>query len=591
MGALSLALYNQTTMNPLQKKRRYTSGLALLLLLGFASCNSGGDNKEEGVKDLLGLTTLTATETDSLYIQDFIVTNEDIKQHQDLIYLFYGERDYRLAWFKDEELVPQSEKLLTTIRQSSQEGLDPKDYKLADVEGMIAQYSELGRKDSARLDLQQQIDIALTGTYFNYASDFYRGRINPNDTKQVQWGVRYNNIKLHKALQTILKERESTYPYYEFEALHKGYTDLRDALHHYREIEQKGGWGKVTLGNRKSLQKGDSAAAVVQLRKRLNPGAQLDEAGAAMRTFDDKLEAQVKQFQLLHGLEQDGKVGGNTLRMMNVPVEERIQQLMMNMERWRWIPKRLVPKSLDQKYVWVNIPEYKMYVYEDPDNSPEAERSYKKVMEMNVVVGKTMHATPIFSDRMEYVVLAPYWNVPNSIVQAEIAPAMSRNPGYLAGQNMEVVTKERNPTQIDPGSIDWSGVTAKNFPYMVRQRPGPRNALGTMKFLFPNEHAVYLHDTPAGALFSQSQRGFSHGCVRLHRPKDLANYVLKDMPEWNENRIDETINGGEETWITLPKQIQVYLVYFTSWVDEKGNVHFRDDIYGHDKKLEQELFS
>lgn len=543
------------------------------------------------MKDLLGLTTLTQENTDSLFIKRYIDKVPAFKEHADLIYLFYRERDYDLAWFKEADLVPQSEKLLNTLSEAGKEGLDPKAYKVVAIDEMISRYDLLGRKDSARLELQQEIDVALTATYFNYASDFYRGRIDPNNVKQVQWGVRNNKIKLNRALQTILRERESTYPYYEFEALHKGYTDLRDALQQYREIEERGGWPKVDLGKRKSLQKGDTAAAVVQLRQRLNPEAKLDPNDPAMRLFDDKLEAQVKKFQTLHGLDQDGKVGGNTLRMMNVPVEDRIEQIMMNMERWRWIPKRLVPKSLDQKYIWVNIPEYKLYIYEDPDNSPEAERSYKKVMEMNVIVGKTMNSTPIFSDKMEYVVLAPYWNVPNSIVEKEVAPGILRNPGYLASQNMEVVTKEREPKQIDPESIDWSSVTEKNFPYMVRQKPGPKNALGTMKFLFPNEHAVYLHDTPTGQLFSQTERGFSHGCVRVQRPMDLAKYVLKDMPEWNERKINETINGGEEVWITLPKKVQVYLVYFTSWVDAEGNVNFRDDIYGHDKKLEQELFS
>ncbi|SIT79890.1 L,D-transpeptidase family protein [Pontibacter indicus] len=580
-------------MNPYNLQKFKPIGIALLCLFGLASCNKSGDSKKEngGVKEMLGLNTVAATETDSLYIRDYISQHKQFKEHEDLIYLFYGDRDYRLGWFKGSDLVAESEKLLSTLDNASQEGLDPKEYKVVAIDEMISQYNELGRKDSARLELQQQIDIALTATYFNYASDFYRGRIDPRNVKQVQWGVRNNKIKLHKALQTILRERESTYPYYEFEALHKGYSDLRDALQKYRELEEKGGWAKVELGNRKMLVKGDTAAAVVSLRQRLNLGTQINAKDPAMRKFDDKLEAQVKAFQELHGIVPDGKVGGNTLRTMNVPVEDRIQQIMMNMERWRWIPKRLVPKSLDQKYIWVNIPEYKLYVYEDPSNSPEAEREYKKTMEMNVIVGKTMHSTPIFSDRMEYVVLAPYWNVPNSIVEKEIAPGIMREPGYLDRQNMEVVTKERNPKQVDPGSIDWSSVTEKNFPYMVRQRPGPKNSLGTMKFLFPNEHAVYLHDTPTGSLFSQTQRGFSHGCVRLERPMDLAKYVLKDMPEWNESRIEETINGGEEVWITLPKKVQVYLVYFTSWVDEDGNVHFRDDIYGHDKRLEQELFS
>ncbi|WP_461490470.1 L,D-transpeptidase family protein [Pontibacter sp. HJ8] len=566
-------------------------GLAMLCLFLMASCNRSGDKKEEGVKDMLGMNTLSKSTTDSLYIKKFIAKTPAFKQHDDLIYLFYRERDYDLAWFKDTELVPQSEKLLATLNEAAKEGLDPKKYKVMNIDEMIERYKGMGRKDSARLDLQQKIDIALTGTYFNYASDFYRGRVNPGEVTQVQWGVKQNKIKLNRALQTILKERESTYPYYEFEALHKGYTDLRSALEKYRAIEEKGGWAKVKLGSKKILEKGDSAAAVLMVRKRLNPEANIDTTNAKMRVFDDKLEAQVKNFQMLHGLSEDGKVGGNTLKMMNVPIESRIQQIMMNMERWRWIPKRLVPKSLDQKYIWVNIPEYKLYVYEDPDGEPDAERAYKEVLSMNVIVGKTMHSTPIFSEKMEYVVLAPYWNLPNSIVEKEVAPAMLRNPGWLDKQDMEIVTKEKEPKPISPSSIDWSTVTEKNFPYMVRQRPGPKNSLGTMKFLFPNEHAVYLHDTPSGSLFSQTQRGFSHGCVRLEKPMELAKYVLQDMPEWNENTIRETINGGEEVWVTLPKKVQVYLVYFTSWVDQHGNVHFREDIYGHDKRLEEEFFS
>jgi L,D-transpeptidase YcbB len=276
-------------MNPFKINHLKQYGLAILCLLWLTSCNSNSNSeegKEEGnggVKELLGLNTLAATETDSLFIQNYIDKQKAFKEHEDLIYLFYGDRDYRLGWFKEDELVPQSEKLISTINDATREGLDPKEYKVVDIEGMIAQYNELGRKDSARLDMQQQIDIALTGTYFNYASDFYRGRINPSNMKQVQWGVRNNKIKLHKALQTILKERESTYPYYEFEALHKGYADLREALQKYRAIEEQGGWPKVELGGKKILEKGDTSAAVVQLRQRLNPGTKVDPNNKAMR--------------------------------------------------------------------------------------------------------------------------------------------------------------------------------------------------------------------------------------------------------------------------------------------------------------------
>ncbi len=579
-------------MNPYNLKILTLSLLTSLLLGGLTGCGQGDSEKKEsnGITDLFKKEELPQATTDSLFIKKYITAEPEFKEHADLMYKFYGDRNYKLAWFNENELLPQAQKFLGVIDSSSEEGLNPEKYKLVNFNEMFQKYEQLDGQDSTRLQLQQQIDVALTASYFNYASDFYRGRIDPTSNNNVNWEVKRNKIKLDKALQTILKERESTYPYYEFEALHAGYARLRDALQNYRSIQEKGGWPKVELGGKKTLQKGDSAQAVVSLRKRLNPNQPIDVNDKRFWHYDDKLEAQVKQFQMLHGLTQDGVVGGTTLKTMNVPIEDRIEQIMINMERWRWIPKRMVPKSLDQKYVWVNIPEYKLYIYEDPDNDPEAEREYKEVMSMRVVVGKTMNATPIFSEKMEYVVLAPYWNVPNSIVEREIKPKMINNPNWLDTQNMEIVTKEKDPKQVSPYDIDWEEVTEKNFQYMVRQKPGPKNSLGQLKFLFPNEHAIYLHDTPADALFSQTDRNFSHGCVRLEKPVELAKYLLQDMPEWDESSIREVMNGGEEKWITLPKKVQVYLVYFTSWVDAEGNVHFREDLYGHDKTLKQQYF-
>ncbi|AKD04703.1 L,D-transpeptidase family protein [Pontibacter korlensis] len=577
------------------KIKKYILILLLPLMFGaLTACNNNeSDSKDDSgsiTDSLFGKKELPQASTDSLFIKQYISKEPEFNEHAELMYLFYGDRDYELAWFRDNELVPQVEKFLNVIDSSSVEGLNPDKYKIVNFNELFQKYEQMDPQDSARLVLQQQIDVALTASYFNYASDFYRGRVNPQTQSNVHWAVKRNKIKLHKALQTILQERESTYPYYEFEALHAGYTRLRDALNNYRDLQEKGGWPKVELGGKKTLQKGDSAQAVAVLRKRLNPTQPIDVNDKRLWVFDEHLEKQVKMFQMLHGLAQDGIVGGGTLSTMNIPIEDRIDQIMINMERWRWIPKRMVPKSLDQKYIWVNIPEYKLYIYEDPNNDPEAEREYKEVMNMRVVVGKTMNATPIFSDKMEYVVMAPYWNVPNSIVEREIKPKMLNNPGWLASQNMEIVTKEKNPQPVSPYEIDWESVTEKNFQYMVRQKPGPKNSLGQIKFLFPNEHAIYLHDTPADALFSQTERNFSHGCVRLEKPVELAKYILKDMPEWNETRIRETMNGGEEEWVTLPKKVQVYLVYFTSWVDDSGNVHFRQDLYGHDKKLKQEYF-
>jgi L,D-transpeptidase YcbB len=568
--------------------------LCLFFLLALISCNKTGNGAEAdggGVTDLFTKKELPQTTIDSLYIKGFLQKESKYKAYEDYMYKFYGDRDYRLAWFRDNKPVPEMERFLSAIDQSSQEGLNPNNYRIDNLKSMLQQYQETDSQDSSRIELQEKLDVALTASYFNYASDFYRGRVDPRDVSQIDWGVKPNKIKLHKALQTILKERESTYPYYEFEALHKGYADLRDALQKYRALEKKGGWTKITLSDKKMLKKGDTAIAVLQVRQRLNPEQKFNVNDPKLRLYDEGLEKQVKHFQMLHGLTEDGVIGGKTLANMNVSVEQRIDQIMINMERWRWIPKRLIPKELDQKYIWVNIPEYKLYIYEDPDNRPDAERQYKEVMSMKVIVGKTLNSTPIFSDKIEYVVMAPYWNLPNSIVANEVKPAMLRNSGYLDRNNMEIVTKEKNPKPISISSIDWSNVTEKNFPYMIRQKPGPKNSLGMIKFLFPNEHAVYLHDTPADALFSQTERGFSHGCVRLEQPVELAKYLLKDMPEWNESKIRRTMTSGTEEWVTLPKEVQVYLVYFTSWVDAKGQVHFREDIYGHDKKLQQEYFS
>lgn len=575
-------------MNPYIKKYLAVPLLSILGVAGISSCNNSSSEGEGS--GIFGSTELPQATTDSVFVYNYIKDKPEFKEHQEFMFLFYGDRDYNLAWFRDNELVPETEKFLEAIEGSEKEGLNPEKYRIVDIEKMIERYKQMKSKDSARLELQKEIDVALTASYFNYASDFYRGRIDPRQDDNVKWDVKKNKIKLHKALQTILKERESTYPYYEFEALHAGYTRLRDKLHEYRALQAEGGWPKVELGDKKKLEQGDSADAVLTLRKRLNPDQNFNASDPKLRVYDENLVKQVKQFQMLHGMKEDGIVGGKTLATMNIPVEERINQIMINMERWRWIPKRMVPKSMEQKYIWVNIPEFKMYIYEDPDDDLDAEREYKKVMDMRVIVGKTMHSTPIFSDKLEYVVMAPFWNVPNTIMAAEIKPKLVSNPGWLASQNMEVVTKEKNPKPVSPYSIDWASVSEENFQYRVRQKPGPKNSLGMIKFLFPNEYAVYLHDTPADALFNQTNRDFSHGCVRVEYPVELAKYLLKDMPEWNESKIRSTMTGGEETWVTLPSKVQVYIVYFTSWVDEQGQIHFREDLYGHDKKLAQEYF-
>lgn len=256
------------------------------------------------------------------------------------------------------------------------------------------------------------------------------------------------------------------------------------------------------------------------------------------------------------GLKADGVAGPNTLKALNIPVQDRIEQLLVNMERMRWMPKETSGKRLV-----ANIPEFRLHIMEDD----------RKIFDMKIVVGKAVHKTVVFNDELKHIVFSPYWNIPRSIVRNEILPAMKKNPGYLGQQNMEQTG------------------TSGGLP-VIRQKPGAGNALGRVKFLFPNSYAIYFHDTPAKSLFDRTQRAFSHGCIRLEEPKKLAAYLLQHRSEWTDSRISNAMYAGSEKWVTLKEPVPVVISYFTAWVDEAGVLQYRDDIYGHDKALANKLF-
>ncbi|QDA61788.1 L,D-transpeptidase family protein [Hymenobacter jejuensis] len=570
--------------------------LGLVLLAPAASCSQ--DQKAK-LKDALpdDLTTKVAgpqPKLDSVYVARQMLAEPAFKDQWEWGKKFYKERDYRLGWFRNHELVPQAKTLLGVINKAADEGLDPKKYQIKDFDKLFDEFEKSKSDSTKRNALEKQIDVALSGTYFNWASDFYRGTVNPREVKSIDWNVKRNKIKLHKALMTILKERDSTYPYYEFEPLHPEYERLKKALADYRALQRNSNWPVIPASTR--LKPGASSPTVALLRQRLlgvkaaaeQPGATPAQtvsnggvqpaAAAPNQVYDAELVAAVKEFQEDNGLKADGIVSGETIHQLNVPLNDRIDQIILNMERWRWLPKRFEPS-----YLLVNIPEYTLHIVEEN----------KEVMSMPVIVGKTLNATPVFSDKMEYVVLSPYWNVPMSIIQKELKPKLEVDPvGTLERLDMEVVKGYGSKAvPVDPTSIDWANVDEKNFKYTVRRRPGPKNDLGDVKFIFPNSQDIYLHDTPHDELFSQAKRGFSHGCVRVAEPIKLAEYLLRNKPGWDETKILDVISQRQEQYITLPEKLPVYLVYFTAWVDEGGKVHFRDDIYGHDKALAKEYFN
>jgi murein L,D-transpeptidase YcbB/YkuD len=567
--------------------------LSLPMLL--SSCGGSGDQSGTAA---VGHSNQSSVQTggpaprlDSVYIIRAMQANARFKAQERWARKFYRERQFRLGWFKDHQLVPQAQTMLTVISKAKDDGLDPKRYQDSNLSKLLAEFKTV--QDSARRNaLERQIDVTLSGTYFTWASDYYRGVANPRDTKNEAWKVKRNKIKLDHALMTILRERESTYPYYDFAPLHPEYDHLKKALALLRARQQAGGW--PALPSTTNLRPGQASPVVPLLRQRLlgsevtppaasptTPGQVLavgnkTPAAPVFEPYTPELVNAVKGFQRDAGLPPTGIVNGETLRQLNVPLSARINQVILNMERWRWLPKKFEPN-----YLLVNIPEYRLHVYEQG----------KEALSMRVIVGKTLTATPVFSDKMEYVVLSPYWNVPFSIIENELRPKLVANPHYLDRLDMEVVKGYgRKAVVIDPATVDWANVTQATFKYTLRRRPGPKNDLGEVKFIFPNSNDIYLHDTPHDELFSQTARNFSHGCVRVEEPIKLATYLLRDNPNWSQEAIQDTIAQRREKYITLKEKLPVYLVYLTAWADANGHAHFRNDIYEHDKALAKEYF-
>ncbi|MBC7915030.1 MAG: L,D-transpeptidase family protein [Pyrinomonadaceae bacterium] len=548
-------------------RKFYTVSLFLCVL--FIAAFTGCGNKKKATS----VSTNPQPTLDSVFITQYMKSTPEFKEELDWAKKFYRERKFKLGWFKNHELVPQATKMFSVINKSNEEGLDPKDYQLFNLEEKLKELED-AEKDTAKFnELEKQIDIALSATYFNWASDYYRGLVMPQENKEVDWDVKKNKIKLHKALETMLGERKSKYDYASFAPLHQDYANLKKALARYRQIQKSGGWPVIPANA--SFTPGQPSTAALQLRIRLADFIPSNEkATADSTTYSPELVNAVKRFQALHGISPDGKIGPGTIKLMNVPVQNRIRQIIINMERWRWIPK-----SFEPSYLLVNIPEFKLHVIEKS----------KEVMTMKVIVGKEMNSTPIFSDKLEHVVLSPYWNIPPNILREEIAPKIMSDPGYLDRLNMEVVTNKGNP--VSAYDVDWGQAGSEGFQYIVRKKPGPKNDLGDVKFIFPNVDNIYLHDTPHDELFSQSKRGFSHGCVRLEQPLKLAEYLLRNIPGWDNASIRRQISTGKERYISVKEKLPVYLVYFTAKADANGHVQFYDDLYGHDTKLASMYFS
>lgn len=478
---------------------------------------------------------------------------------------FYPLREYRPLWVGEAGLSPRGDALLDWLHTApARHGFRPADYHVAVLDEL---------DDADRLGAIVDLELAMTDAFLMLGSHFLAGRLNP-ETLDSEWIANRRHRPLAPLLERAAESSEPGAILEELLPSDPAYHALVAQLASYRQQrDTAGNWPTVPDGA--TLREGDSGARVDALIDRLIAAGDLDGA-ARPGTFDAAVAGAARQFQLRHGLADDGVVGQQTLRALNVPIQNRIDQLIVNLERWRWLPE-----DLGDLYVIVNIAGFRLDVIEN-DTS---------ILDMRVVVGQPYRRTPVFSDRIRYLVLSPHWEVPPSIATSDKLPLIKRDPSYLAAQGYELLSgwgDQERP--VDPADVDWSSVTARNFPYRLRQRPGPFNALGAVKFMFPNKFSVYLHDTPARELFGQNARAFSSGCIRLQRPFDLAELLLRDQAEWTRPAIESAAGGSSEQTVRLTRPVPVHLLYWTAWIDpSSGDLHFRDDIYGRDDPVLREL--
>lgn len=536
--------------------RRMTLPILAVLLLavayGHANAVEPGAPNRLIDKEFLTLTAVRK-ELDAPQTQSLSLSKSDIKGLKS----YYDSDDARLVWVDGNGLnEPARDGLRTAFKRADRFGLNHRDYDLPDVD------SGDSAEELAATELRHSL-AAIT-----YADHAQSGQFNPKtlsakyiDVKPEKPKVAEVLGKLAAASGEITKQLENFHPPHEqFKALQKKLIEVRSAA--------KAGTARTRIPNGPSLGPDTTHTHIGLVRERL--GVATPEDGKGPDYYDITLEAAVRAFQEEKGLKPDGVIGKNTRQALNVgtiPVSE--ETIISNMERWRW-----VPRDLGKRYVFINIPEFRFRVVSNG----------KIIHQERIVTGSPKHKTPIFSDQMETIVFNPYWNVPRSILVNEIIPAELNNPGYVDRNNLEIIWQGRET--VDAYMVDWYEVNPNKL--FLRQRPGRGNALGRIKFLFPNKHSVYMHDTPTKHLFNRSMRAYSHGCMRVRYPLKFAKILLSDQG-WSTDRIERTLTIAHDEHVPLTNKVPIHITYFTAWVDGDGDALGYQDVYGYDRKVRTAL--
>lgn len=528
-----------------------------LSCINYTFAESFDTNVSVGIKRLITSNLIILTETHSRRHGNDRISLQTVK--------FYQSNGYLPVWSARQHILSTTQNILKILETSDQDGLNPSDYHLAQLQQIYALINNATNADEIANNIAK-FDIVLTDGVFLYLSDMAYGRI---DYKSYfpKWTLTKRDININTIFQEYLQNGNTMQLLQSIRPNTKYYSELRVKLQIYQQIKTNGGFPVIANGS--DLKPGKIGASVKVLQQRLLLSGEL-EPPVKWGIFDDKLANAVRIYQKNNGLKPSGIVDKNTLKNLNISINDRIKTIEFNLDRLRM-------NELDThaQLIVVNIPDYKLTLL-DYESS---------IFSMDAIVGNLKHRSCIVNSQIGYLEINPYWNIPRSIAVKELLPKIILDPNYLKEKNIDTFLVEgTNKLKIDPATVDWSSVDHINFPYFFRQNPGDTNALGRIKFIFPNDCGIYLHDTDEPMLFEKKKRALSHGCIRISKPLQLATYLLQDKSSWNESAIERTVLSGKRHVVTLSNPVYIVVTYLTAWVNESGVLQFRADIYGLDKE-------
>ncbi len=487
-----------------------------------------------------------------------VLANERIDNVHPL-QLFYKSTQYVLAWDDNDNV----NACITAIRNSIDEGLEPSDYHLATLEQL--------RNQSQKTDTERiALDVLLTDAFMSYATHLFSGKASDQLYPDKWEADKKSTLDLPALLNSALRDKTITATFERLKPSFPQYEQLKSQLKSFRNLKNLGGWPLVPADS--AFQVGVADGRVPLLIKRLVATGQLPALYVNKdQLFDSTLIKAIQKFQQQHGLKADGVIGMYTFHNLNHSVDHYIDVIRVNLERYRWLPQKL-----GNSYVSINIPEFQLEVHEGDS----------LIMSMKVIVGKPERSTPVFSSTIHYLILNPTWTVPPTILKEDALPALKADIQYLDRHNLRVIDKKGN--EVDPSVLPWESFTERNFPYQLRQDPGPNNSLGLIKFQFPNHYQVFLHDTNMHNLFLEANRALSSGCIRLEYPFRLASYLLKDT-KWSAKEIDKMVLSGKTSTIIFQESVPIHIWYFTAVVTKYNSLQMRNDLYDLDGALMEAL--